>query len=565
MRNRKQTTKWTDFDRLDGGYSAANHCFGGSPDPAPAPDYAGAAQATAAGNLDAAKYQTEANRINQYTPFGSLTYDRGTKVDQARYDADMAAYQASISQMYGTHEVSDRDENGNYTTTTVPNYGGWYGGGAPEMPKAPDIKDYTTENWSQTTTLDPKLQAALNSQLDIQQGRSSQALSMLDTVKNSYATPFQAPELQKYLANVGAVNANNVGQAGTFTSTGTDLDTNFQSTAPALNTNYGTFASTTPKLNTDINTLNTTGVNAVNQNAPQFDANNAELYARKAYEAQMALMRPGLDEQQTKLQNGLALQGLNAGTEANNNAQSAFSMARAAQENALAASSYLSGAQVNQGNYASQLAGFNAGNAAQNQAYGQTANTFGLNQSALAQANAARATGFQQDLSAFDANMDAKTAENTARSAQLAQQLGIWQANNAAKNTQFTQNLGAYGANLQGLTTNSQLNAAQNAAQAQAYGQQVNNYGMDYQAALSQRNMPLNELNALMTGQQVQSPTFNNYALQGQTAGADLSGAAQAQGQWDQGIFNQQAAQSAGTTSAVAGLAGTAAMAFAMY
>ena len=39
-----------------------------------APDYAGAANATAAGNLEAAKYATKANRINQTTPYGSLKY-----------------------------------------------------------------------------------------------------------------------------------------------------------------------------------------------------------------------------------------------------------------------------------------------------------------------------------------------------------------------------------------------------------------------------------------------------------------------------------------------------------
>lgn len=42
----------------------------------PPPDYQGAAQATAAGNLEAAKYATEANRINQYSPYGSLTYQK---------------------------------------------------------------------------------------------------------------------------------------------------------------------------------------------------------------------------------------------------------------------------------------------------------------------------------------------------------------------------------------------------------------------------------------------------------------------------------------------------------
>jgi len=39
-----------------------------------APDYRGAAQETAAGNLDAARVATAANRVNQVTPYGNLDY-----------------------------------------------------------------------------------------------------------------------------------------------------------------------------------------------------------------------------------------------------------------------------------------------------------------------------------------------------------------------------------------------------------------------------------------------------------------------------------------------------------
>ena len=39
-----------------------------------APDYTGAAQATAAGNLETARAAAAANRVNQVTPYGSLTY-----------------------------------------------------------------------------------------------------------------------------------------------------------------------------------------------------------------------------------------------------------------------------------------------------------------------------------------------------------------------------------------------------------------------------------------------------------------------------------------------------------
>jgi len=42
----------------------------------PPPDYQGAAQATAAGNLDAARAASAANRVNQITPYGNLTYSQ---------------------------------------------------------------------------------------------------------------------------------------------------------------------------------------------------------------------------------------------------------------------------------------------------------------------------------------------------------------------------------------------------------------------------------------------------------------------------------------------------------
>ena len=50
--------------------------FGGNDAPPP-PDYAGAARETAAGNLEAAKYATVANRATQITPYGTLRWQRG--------------------------------------------------------------------------------------------------------------------------------------------------------------------------------------------------------------------------------------------------------------------------------------------------------------------------------------------------------------------------------------------------------------------------------------------------------------------------------------------------------
>jgi hypothetical protein len=48
--------------------------LGPAPSAPAAPDYTGAAQATASGNLDAARAATAANRVNQVTPYGNLNY-----------------------------------------------------------------------------------------------------------------------------------------------------------------------------------------------------------------------------------------------------------------------------------------------------------------------------------------------------------------------------------------------------------------------------------------------------------------------------------------------------------
>jgi len=48
--------------------------LGPAPQAPAAPDYVGAAQATATGNLDAARAAAAANRVNQVTPYGNLDY-----------------------------------------------------------------------------------------------------------------------------------------------------------------------------------------------------------------------------------------------------------------------------------------------------------------------------------------------------------------------------------------------------------------------------------------------------------------------------------------------------------
>lgn len=76
--------------KLGGGWIA----FKDSPSPPPAPDYTGAAQATASGNLAAAQQAQRANMVNQYTPYGSLTYAQDAT---SRFPSGDPSYSSTVN------------------------------------------------------------------------------------------------------------------------------------------------------------------------------------------------------------------------------------------------------------------------------------------------------------------------------------------------------------------------------------------------------------------------------------------------------------------------------------
>ena len=65
-----------------------------SSSPPPAPDYEGAAEATSEGNIRAAQIQTQANRPDEYTPYGSRTWTKDTTFDEDAYNTALQAWQA---------------------------------------------------------------------------------------------------------------------------------------------------------------------------------------------------------------------------------------------------------------------------------------------------------------------------------------------------------------------------------------------------------------------------------------------------------------------------------------
>lgn len=102
------------------------------------------------------------------------------------------------------------------------------------------------------------------------------------------------------------------------------------------------------------------------------------------------------------------------------------------------------------------------------------------------------------------------------------------------------------------------FNYGKNDAYQQAQGQAIATMPQTYQMAQALRSQPLNELNALRTGSQVQNPTFQTAPQQQTTPGANLLGAEQAAGQYNQGLYNAQVGQNNAMTSGLFSLGAAA-------
>lgn len=67
-----------------------------TPDAPAAPDYKGAAEATAAGNIAAAEAAAKANRVDSYTPYGTQTYTQDPSTKQWRTDIHLSPEQQAL-------------------------------------------------------------------------------------------------------------------------------------------------------------------------------------------------------------------------------------------------------------------------------------------------------------------------------------------------------------------------------------------------------------------------------------------------------------------------------------
>lgn len=255
---------------------------------------------------------------------------------------------------------------------------------------------------------------------------------------------------------------------------------------------------------------------------------------QRVEDALFARMNPQLAQDRAALEQRLANQGLQPGSEAYN---------RAIDEANRSASDARYGAILNAGQEQYRLAGLARDaatfqNTAQQQAYdqalasGQFANAAQAQHHAQNTGDAQFANQAQQQR--FNQTLSGAQFANSAQQQQFAQRVTGAELANAAQQQRFAQNLSgaefANNARQQMHGNQTSATAANNALQDQAYNAgmtKVNAQNQQRQAqlqeAFAQRNQPINEISALLSGSQVSNPNFMN--LQGQQiANTDYAG-----------------------------------------
>lgn len=585
----------------------------GSPSTPATPDYAGAAQQTAQGNLDAARQATAANRVNQITPYGSLKYaETGT------------------------------DKYGNPT-------------------------------WTATTSLSPEMQQLFNYDTQSSLGLGKLQNTGLNYVENMLKTPFDTSQMTQYRGDIQSPDYKQVSQGPQFSQLGQAEALQRMGQAPtlglvgqasqalgvnpaeqALRVGQSELAQGITPTEQALRIGQAEQAQGVSPADAMLRAGSTEQLQRdlenqgmagwdKATGLLLERLEPSLARQQKALDTQLANQGIMRGSEAYNQAQQDL----AQKQNDLRTQAALSGQQVQQnlfgqalqagqfGNqamtqeqqnrlanlgftntamqqdYANRLSGQQLQNQAAQQNYANQLAGLGLNNQAIAQnfaqnlsaqqlqnqaaqqnyANQLAGAGFNQ--AAIQQNFgNAVTAQQLANQAaqqNYANQLSGTAANNQAllgMNQAQLANLGFSNeaaqqdyANRQAMI-NQQNTIGQQGYQNQLAAQQANNAAMSQgfanQLAAAQlanqargqqfaeagylRNEPINTLNAIRAGSQVTGPTFQNVPLQATTAGADLLGAAGMTGNAAIAQANAQNAQQNAMMQGLFSLGGAALM-----
>ena len=538
--------------------------------PAP-PNYTAAAQAQGVANVETARAQGRMNNPNVFTPYGNQTVTWGggsPQFNQSAYDQAMQQYNTALA---GYNQGGSNPLGWHSPDATGAMPTGTQSGPAPVMPTR---EQFTTEGISDqpniTQTLSPANQALLDAQNRIGQNLAGVAESGLGRVAQGMGESFDTsrlPGLSSYVGNGPYTNNVNAPSLQTGYDQGGQVRYDSGFNQPIQNSfnaggnvqqSFDTAGRQQGQLGDvggpqrGLDFSGAPGIPGINDFGRERDQVTNALLSRSEPQFQR-------DEELTRTR--LINQGIAPGAEASNYDLDTLNRARndarmqatlaGSQEQsrlanlAMAARGQYTGEQAQQGQFA---------NNAQNQAFTQ-----GLAGGQFA--NQAQQAQYGQNLGAMQAN-------NAAQAQQYAQNQGLAGFQNAAQAQGYGQaqgNLAAYNAaqgqaNQQGLAAGQFANQAaqgnfgmgqQNAAlnnqvMQQQFQQGLANANLSNQGRQQQiqeqaylRSLPLNELNALRTGAQVQNPQFQPY--QGVEIGqTPVFGAAQAQATANQNAYNQQ-------------------------
>lgn len=477
------------------------------------PDLSAAAQATAAGNKDAALQQQLGNMTNQVTPYGSVTYVPDIPVTKTDKNGN------TVPNPEGIAVLSFFKANGRLPKPTDKQF--WA--------ENPTISKYTyydkkgnqtqATQWKQTVDLSPAQQALYSQGERINTALGNLAENQgLSAITDAMNAPLKAGndlvsnvDATDFRTSVAGPNLN----VSVFSPEG-QIQHNLENNANKIqyNTNGNERAQTGFNNNADkIQTTFNNNANQIqlnsgaNQQAQGLQYNNSgqiqtnlgltpELLQQQTtdalYKANTQYLEPQFNQAQQKLESQLANQGITRGSEAYNDAMLNFNNQKQQAYESARNQAISQGQSAAQGMFGMGLQSAQFGNTALGQQFGQDVTAQQLSNSAANQNN-------QLDL----AN---QAATNQALAQQYNQNLGAAQFGNQALGQQFGQNQNAAQFYNQGAAQNNQLDLSNQQAYNQALAQQ---FGQGQAVAQNQNAAQQQSYNQMLANSQ-----FQNQALQ---------------------------------------------------
>lgn len=351
--------------------------------------------------------------------------------------------------------------------------------------------------WTQNTSLTPELQSALDAQMGVQNARSQQAQDLIGRMQSEFGQTMDWSGLPAWQSGPQAGQLDAMTSGFGFGPRQQRIDTSRQQV---------------PGLQTGLDFSGAQGVQGADQNRQK--AEDA------IYQSATSRLDPRFNQQQRAMETQLANQGITQGSDAYRQAMENFGQTK---------------------NDAYQQAQMGAITGAGAEAQRNQAMDLGLRQQQVGEIGSQGQFGNTALGQMFGFG-------NTARGQQLSAQDQAFNQGLAGSTYGLAQQQQAFGQNQQAGAQNFQQQMAASQFQNQMRQQQL-------QEAMAQRGFSLNEMNALLSGQQVQSPQFAGYGQAGIAQTPDYLGALQGQYGAQVDASNASNAQAAGNAQAGIGAA----------